>query len=130
MTCAPETISDPSQDVMVMSAVDVAIMQLNGRIPSRDNSPATNITLTSVNNTTGQVVEGYIFTFNIVVNLQGCVWPTQASVDAEVILYLNSTLHWQYIDNQVGGEDGGLSAITGFGLLLSTHKLECCKYGR
>ena len=93
MTCAPETISDPSQDVMVMLAVDVAIMQLNGRIPSRDNSPATNITLTSVNNTTGQVVEGHIFTFNIVVNLQGCVWPTQASVDVEVILYLNSTLH-------------------------------------
>ena len=123
MTCAPGTITNPSQDVMVMSAVDIAIMQLNGRILCRDNSTATNITLTSVNNATVQVVEGYVFTFNIVVNLQGCMRPTQASVDAEVILYLNSTFEltgytYQYIDSQVGGEDGGVSAITGNTLLL------------
>ena len=123
MTCAPETVSDPSQDVMVMSAVDIALMQLNGRILCRDNSTATNITLTSVSNATAQVVEGYVFTLSIVVNVQGCMQPTQASVDAEVILYLNSTFEltgytYQYIDDQVGGEDGGVSAITGNTILL------------
>ena len=123
MTCAPGTISDPSQDTLVMSAVDIAIMQLNGRILCRDNSTATSITLTSVNNATAQVVEGYVFTLNIVVNLQGCTRPTQASVDAEVILYLNSTFEltgytYQYIDDQIGGEDGGVSAITGNTILL------------
>ena len=45
IACAPELVSNPSQSVMVMSAVDIAIMQLNGRIPCSDNSPAMNISL-------------------------------------------------------------------------------------
>ena len=120
LTCAPGTVSNPSQDVMVMSAVDVAVMQLNGRIPCRDNSLVTNITLVSVTNATDQIIQGSIITFNIVVNIQGCTQPTKASVDAEVILYLNGTFElinhmYQYLDNQGGG---GAAAITGNILLL------------
>ena len=120
MTCAPATVSNPTQDVMVMSAVDVAIMQLNGRIPCPDNSPATSISLASITNATAQVVEGYVFTLDIVVNIQGCMRPTQADVDAEVVLYLNSTFELTgYTYQYIGGEDtGGGSAITGNILLM------------
>ena len=120
MTCAPATVSNPTQDVMVMSAVDVAIMQLNGRIPCQDNSPATSISLASITNATAQVVEGYVFILDIVVNIQGCMRPTQADVDAEVVLYLNSTFELTgYTYQYIGGEDtGGGSAITGNILLM------------
>ena len=120
MACAPSMVSNPSQHPLVMSAVDVAVSQLNGRIPCRDNSPATNITLASPNsvtNATAQVVEGSILTFNIVVNVQGCMQPTQANVDAVVISYLDGTFELtdhtymytatQYTDTQVGGENKG-----------------------
>jgi len=123
MTCAPETVSNPSQDRLVMSAVDVAIMQLSGSILCPDNSPATNITFTSVINATAQVVEGTIFTFDIVVNLQGCTQTTSADVDATVISYLNGTFElidytYQYLDNRHGSG----TAITGsiFLLLIAT----------
>ena len=142
MVCAPGTISNPSQDILVMSAVDVTIMQLNGRIPCRDNSTAMNITLTSVTEATAQVVQGIILTLDIMVNVQGCTQTTQANVDATVIFHLNGTFELtdhthQYIDNQVGEDTGGAVAIAGNTLLLvatvmavlllSTHKLECCK---
>ena len=91
MTCAPGTISNPSQDTLVMSAVDVAIIQLNGCIPCRDNSTAMNITLTSVTEATAQVVQGVILTLDIMVNVQGCTQPTQANVDVTVIFHLNDT---------------------------------------
>lgn len=117
MTCAPETVSNPSDDVLVMSAIDIAIMQLNGRIPCHDNSFATNISFASVTNATAQVVEGTIFTFDIVVNLEGCTQATQADVDATVIMYLNGTFEltgygYQYIDN------GSRSSIAGNPILL------------
>ena len=117
LTCAPGTVSNPSQDLMVMSAVNIAIMQLNGRIPCRDNSPTTNITLVSVTNATAQIVQGTIITFDIVVNVQGCMQPTQASVDAEVISYLNGTFElmdytYEYLDR------GGAAAITSNILLM------------
>ena len=117
MTCTAETVNNPSQNVMVMSAIDVTVMQLNGRIPCQDNSPGTSISLTSVTNATAQVVEGCVFTLDIVVNIQGCMRPTQADVDAEVILYLNSTFEltghsYQYLDR------GGAAAITSNILLL------------
>ena len=60
MTCAPGNVSDPSQDTLIMSAIDVAVMQLNGRIPCRDSSPATSISLASVTNATAQIVQGTI----------------------------------------------------------------------
>ena len=111
MTCAPENVSNPSQDTLIMSAIDVAVMQLNGHIPCRDNSPATSISLASVTNATAQIVQGTIISFSIVVNVQGCTQPTQASVDATVISYLNSTFEltehtYQYLDNQGGGGGG------------------------
>ena len=84
-TCGPETVSNPSQHTLVLSAVDAAVMQLNGRIPCRDNSPATSISLVSVTNATAQIVDGVIFTFNIVVNVQGCTQTTQANVSAVVV---------------------------------------------
>ena len=74
-----------------MSAADVAIMQLNGRIPCRGNSPATNITLVSINNATAQVVEGIALALNFVVDVQGCMQPTQVDVYAMVILNLHGT---------------------------------------
>ena len=59
----------------------------------------------------------YNLSSSIVVNVQGCTQPTQASVDATVISYLNSTFEltdhtYQYL---VGG---GAAAITGNTLLL------------
>ena len=91
MTCAAEDVSNPYEDAKVMSAADVAIMQLNGRIPCRGNSPATNITLVSITNATAQVVEGIALALNFVVDVQGCTQPTQADVYAMVILNLDGT---------------------------------------
>ena len=100
-----------------MSAVDVAVMQLNGHIPCPDNSPATSISLASVTSATVQVVEGFALVLNIVVNVQGCTQPTQASVEASVMSYLNDTFEltghsYQYLDR------GGAAAITSNILLL------------
>ena len=117
MACAPENVSNPTNNTLIMSAVDVAVMQLNGRIPCRDNSPTTSISLASVTNATAQIVDGVIFTINIVVNLQGCMRPTQASVDAEVILYLNGTFELTGYTYQHLVE-GGAAAIAGNTLLL------------
>ena len=124
-TCAPGAVSNPSQDTLVMCAVDVAVSQLNGRIPCRDNSPATNITLVSVTNATAQVVEGMILTFNIVVDVQGCMQPTQANVDAEVILHLDNTFEltghtYMYTDTQRqgGGENRGENIATSGNIFL------------
>ena len=119
MACAPRNVSDPTDNTLVMSAADVAIIQLNGRIPCRDNSPATNITLDSVTNATAQTVDGTVLSFNIVVNVQGCSQTTQANVNAMMISYLNGTFElrnhtYQYLDNQ----DGSGTAITGNILLL------------
>lgn len=107
IACAPETVSNPSQDMMVMSAADVAVMQLNGRIPCRDNSTATSISLASIASATSQIVDGVIFTFNIVVNVQGCTQTTQACIDAVVDFNLDGTFAltdhtYRYVDNQVG----------------------------
>ena len=119
MACAPRNVSDPTDNTLVMSAADVAIMQLSGRIPCRDNSPAMNITLDSVTNATSQTVDGTVLLFNIVVNVQGCSQTTQANVNAMMISYLNGTFElrnhtYQYLDNQ----DGSGTAITGNILLL------------
>ena len=100
-----------------MSTVDVAVMQLNSHIPCPDNSPATSISLASVTSATVQVVEGFALVLNIVVNVQGCTQPTQASVEASVMSYLNDTFEltvhsYQYLDR------GGVSAITSNILLL------------
>ena len=107
MTCAPEPVNNPGQDMMVMSAADVAVMQLNGRVPCQDNSPATSITRVSVTSATTQIVDGVIFTLDILVNVQGCTQPTQACIDAVVHLSLSGTFEltghtYRYVDNQVG----------------------------
>ena len=117
--CAPRNISDPTDNTLAMSAVDVATMQLNSRIPCPDNSPAMNISLVSVTNATSQTVDGTVLSFNIVVNVQGCSQTTQANVNAMVISYLNGTFElrnhtYQYLDNQ----DGSGIATTGNILLL------------
>ena len=119
MACASGTVSDPTDNTLVMSAVDIAIMQLNDRIPCPDNSPAMNISLVSVTSATSQTVDGTVLSFNIVVNVQGCSQTTQANVNAMVISYLNGTFElrnhtYQYLDNQ----DGSGTAITGNILLL------------
>ena len=128
MTCTPETVSNPSQDTLVMSAVDAAVMQLNGRIPCRDNSPATSISLASITNATAQNIQGTMITFNIVVNVHGCMQTTQACVNVAVISYLNGMFElmdysYQYAANQGGcggasNRAGGATAITGNILLL------------
>ena len=120
MTCAPNVVSDPGDDTLVMSAVDVALMQLNGHIPCRDNSPATNISLVSVTNATAQVIEGSVLTFNIVVNVQGCMRPTQANVDAEVIAYLNGTFELTDHTFQYLGESGATAIPSNIYLFLVT----------
>ena len=117
MACAPENVSNPTNNTLIMSAIDVTVMQLNGRIPCRDNSAATSVSLVSVTNATAQIVDGVLFTLNIVVNLQGCMQPTQANVDAVVILYLNGTFELTGYTHQHLVE-GGAAAITGNTLLL------------
>ena len=127
-TCGPETVSNPSQHTLVMSAVDAAVMQLNGRIPCRDNSPATSISLASITNATAQNIQGTMITFNIVVNVHGCMQTTQACVNVAVISYLNGMFElmdysYQYAANQGGcggasNRAGGATAITGNILLL------------
>ena len=127
-----------------MSAVDVALMQLNGRIPCRDNSSATNISLVSVTNATSQIVDGTILSFNITVTLQGCSQATQANVNTMMISYLNGTFElrnhtYQYIDNPDGSgsyshewqhslpDSHCCHGGPYLWLLLSTQKLEPCK---
>ena len=90
-TGAPEPVSNPSQDTLVMSAVNIAVMYHNGRIPCRDNSPATSISLASITNATTQVVAGLIITHNSVVTIQGCTQPTQANINSAVFMHLNGT---------------------------------------
>ena len=97
-------------------------MQLNGRIPCRDNSSATNISLVSVTNATSQIVDGTILSFNITVTLQGCSQATQANVNTMMISYLNGTFElrnhtYQYIDNP-DGSGSGVTAMNGNILLL------------
>ena len=137
MTCAAETVSNPSQDTLVMSAVDVAIMQLNGRIPCRDNSAATYISLASVTNANAQNIQGTMLKFNIVVNVHGCMQTTQASVNVAMISYLNSTFEltdhtYRYLDNQSGGgsnEPDGATAITGNIFLLAATIMVVLTFG-
>ena len=110
--CAPENASNPSQDMLVTSAVNFTVVYHNGRIPCRDNSPATSISLASITNVTTQVVAGLLITHNSVVDIQGCTQPTQANINSVVIMHLNGTFELASSSYQhlVGGGAAGISS--------------------
>ena len=95
-TCDAGAVSNPNEDTMVMCDVDVAIWQLNDSIPCRGNSPSTSISLASVTSSTAQFIEGIALDLNFVVNVQGCMQPTQADVNAIVILNLDNLFELTY----------------------------------
>ena len=95
-TCDAGAVSDPTEDTMVMCGVEVAIWQLNDSIPCRGNSPSLSISLASVTSATAQSIEGIALDLNFVVNVQGCTQPTQADVNAIVILNLDNLFKLTY----------------------------------
>ena len=96
MTVDAEAVSDPTGDTMVMCGIDIAIGLLNDSIPCHGNSPSTSISLASVTSATAQVVEGIALDLNFVVDVQGCTQPTQADVNAVVILNLDNMFELTY----------------------------------
>ena len=115
--CAPVPVSNPSQDMLAMSAVNFTVMYHNGSIPCRDNSPATSISLTSIASATTQVVAGLIITHNSLVTIQGCMQPTWASINSVVFMHLNGTFEIMSSSYQHLVE-GGAGATSGNILLL------------
>ena len=95
-TCDAGAVSDPNEDTMVMCGVDVAIWQLNDSIPCRGNSPSMSISLASITSATAQFIEGIALDLNFVVNVHGCMQPTQADVNAIVILNLDNLFELTY----------------------------------
>ena len=129
IACAPENVSNPSQDTLVMSAVNFAVVYHNGSIPCRDNSPATSISLASITNATIQVVAGLIITHNSVVDVQGCTQPTQANINSVVVMHLNGTFELMSSSCQDMVECGAAGISSNIVLLLAATIMAVLTFG-
>jgi hypothetical protein len=113
-SCSATTVEDADGSMLVRSAADAVIMELNNPIgiPCRDTSPSSAIAFRSITNATVQTVQGTNVEVNLVVALQGCSQPIQANVVANVIAYLNNTFevtgyYYNYVNidpNNISGQ--------------------------
>ena len=121
-TCSPQVVSNPSNNVLVMSAADSVVEELNNptRIPCPDSSTSTAITFQSITNATVQSIQGTMIDINLIVNIQGCSQPTQANVAASVISNLNSTFEvvGYYYNYDVPGQGAATSTHSAFLLVI------------
>ncbi len=104
--CAATDVDDPTEDVLVMSAVDHAIDDINevGSVPCPDGSPATMVVLSSVTTASVQIVDGVMVDLELLVEVRGCSNENQiARVTTSVLktggTFETMTQNHKYVEN-------------------------------
>jgi hypothetical protein len=91
--CAPMTVPRPTENELVMSAVEHVINDINeeGQITCPDGSPTTSEILNSVLNATTEAADGALIELELLLNIMGCAENQRARVSATVLMYRNDT---------------------------------------
>ena len=124
--CSANSIENPARDVLVMSTLDIAIIELNSIISCPDNSTIHSLNLDSVLYATIQPVQGTLVNIDFIVYAEGCSQDAQAEVNSTVLLHLNNSFElvsfsYEYMDSY----DVGVTAsiVSALFILVATAML-------
>ena len=121
--CAAETVTAPDQDMLIRSAANTAVSEINSGnlIQCRDPSRSATVTLTNIINATQQVIEGYELEIGIEANVEGC----SVSEDAIFLLTVDTSLdgsftltNYSYDAFSEDGFSGSAITITAYTVVL------------
>lgn len=86
--CAVTEVTTPTENELVMSAVDVTIDEINelNSIPCPDGSTPNMVVLRTVAHATTQLVDGRLFDLELLVDIMGCSTDQRAQVESNVKL--------------------------------------------
>ena len=114
-TCASREVTDPTEDELVMSAVDHTIDEINEEdgILCPDGSQATSVSFHSLLYAATQIVDGVFIELQLLVDIRGCTEDQRAQVYSIVMLESNNTFditNYTYIF--VDSDGSGVATVT------------------
>lgn len=112
-TCAATEVETPTDDALIMSAVDHAIDEINqlNRISCPDGRAASMVVLRSVTDASTQVVDGVLIELDLLVDVRGCSEQDQrARVETTVMLRADNTFETTFFGHTE--TENGVTPVT------------------
>ena len=118
--CALTEVANPSEDKLVMSAMEHTIDEL-GNILCPDGSQATSVALHSIVDAATQIVDGVLIELELLVDIRGYGEDQRAQVYSTVILESNNTfdmLTYTHTFVDISGGSGAAAITTCVAMIL------------
>ena len=118
--CASRKVTDPTEDELVMSAIEHTIDEL-GNILCPDGSQATSVSLHSIVDAATQIVDGVFIELQLLVDVRGCGEDQRAQVYSTMMLESNNTfdmLTYTHTFVDISGDSGAAAITTCVAMIL------------